>query len=95
MCQVVGNPSAPGTALKARVLDVSKDTGIVDVTLKPDLIKPATAATVTTKGQTDSAQTDKGGKKSKKRKAAEALDAAHANDHVPQVSVFLGSDPKP
>ena len=85
----MGTPASPGTTLKARVLDVSKDTGIVDVTLKPDLVKPATAAAVTTKGQTDSAQTDKGGKQSKKRKAAEALDAAHANDHVLQVSLHL------
>lgn len=78
--QIVGPSPSPGTPLKARILDVSKDTGIVDVTLKPTLMEAPAAAAVSSKG--DEAKEDGKGdnkaKKSKKRKAEEALDAAHA-----------------
>ena len=86
----IAEPSpSPGTPLKARVLDVSKDTGIVDVTLKPTLIEASAAAAVSSKGEEaeEDGTGDNKTKKSKKRKAEEALDAAHAADSSLKVSV--------
>ena len=90
--QVVGPLAVPGTALQARILDVSKDTGIVDVSVKPSLVGVAKHATPSSKGQnTEEEDRDKAAKKmkkgSKKRKAEEALDAAHAADKTPKVTV--------
>ncbi|KAL0048743.1 hypothetical protein WJX82_009925 [Trebouxia sp. C0006] len=89
--QVLGPPAVPGTALQARILDISKDTGIVDVSVKPSLVDVAVNATPSSKGQnTEEEDGDKAAKKmkkgSKKRKAEEALDAAHAADKTPKVS---------
>lgn len=77
--QVEGPELSPGTATKARVLDVSKDTGIVDVSLKPALVEAAAAAAPTASSTRESAADEESKKGSKKRKAAEALDAAHAS----------------
>ncbi len=90
--QVLGPPAVPGTALQARILDVSKDTGIVDVSVKPSLVDVAVHATPSSKVQnTEEEDGDKAAKKmkkgSKKRKAEEALDAAHAADMMPKVAV--------
>ena len=87
MClvQIVGPSPSPGTPLKARILDVSKDTGIVDVSLKPTLIPASAAAAAESKGK--QAEEGKQAKKSKKRKAEEALDAAHAAVSSLKVSV--------
>lgn len=92
--QVLGPPAVPGTALQARILDVSKDTGIVDVSVKPSLVNVAVNATPSSKGQNteeEEEDRDKAAKKmkkgSKKRKAEEALDAAHAADMMPKVAV--------
>ena len=81
--QVEGPEPAPGTELKARILDVSKDTGIVDVSLKPTLVSATAAAA--NKGSQGSTAGLKG-KAGKKRKAEEALDAAHAADSQLKVS---------
>ena len=87
MCQVEGVLPAPGTALKARILDVSKDTGIVDVTLRPKLVEAAATTAATHTGKARRTKGEKQQKLTKKRKAAEALDAAHADDHLPKVSL--------
>ena len=86
--QIVGPSPAPGTPLKARILDVSKDTGIVDVSLKPTMVEASAAAADSAKGEEaqEEGTEDKKGKKSKKRKAEEALDAAHAGDSSLKVS---------
>lgn len=88
--QVEGGPPPPGTPLRARILDVSKDTGIVDVSLKPAQLSAAAAAAASekgkAKGKAGGPQGDKQ-KKSKKRKAEEALDAAHAEDSLPKVGL--------
>ena len=81
----MGPSPSPGTPLKARILDVSKDTGIVDVSLKPILIEAYAAAAAESKGK--QAKEGKQAKKSKKRKAEEALDAAHAADSSLKVIV--------
>lgn len=83
----MGPSPSPGTPLKARVLDVSKDTGIVDVSLKPTVLEAAAAADVGSKAGLMSGEVkpDKNEKKSKKRKAEEALDAAHAADSTLKV----------
>ena len=94
--QIVGPSPSPGSPLKARILDVSKDTGIVDVTLKPTLIEASAAAAVGSRGE----EAEEGGKgenkvkKSKKRKAEEALDAAHAADSSLKVSVHTDHSKK-
>ena len=56
-----------GQSLHGRVLDVSKDTGIVDLTLKPELVKAADAGAAGSGHAQEKAKS-----KSKKRKAAEA-----------------------
>ena len=78
----MGPLPSPGTPLKSRILDVSKDTGIVDVSLKPTLIEAAAAAVASIRGgkAQEEGKGDKGANASKKRKAEEALDAAHAAD---------------
>lgn len=87
----MGPSPSPGTPLKARILDVSKDTGIVDVTLKPTLVEAAAEADVGSKGGRipEEAKAAKKEKKSKKRKAEEALDAAHATDSSLKVTAAL------
>ena len=83
----MGPSPSPGTPLKARILDVSKDTGIVDVSLKPTVLEAAAAADVSSRGGLvpEDVKSDKE-KKSKKRKAEEALDAAHAADSALKVA---------
>lgn len=81
----MGTYPTAGTPLKARILDVSKDTGIVDVSLRPPQIEAAAAAAASSKAQ-EEGQGDKEVKASKKRKAEEALDAAHAADSALKVS---------
>ena len=87
LVQILGPSPSPGTPLKARILDVSKDTGIVDVTLKPSLIEACAAAAIGSKGK-QAQERGKAEKKSKKRKAEEALDAAHAAYSSLKVSVL-------
>ena len=77
LIQVEGPEPSPGTELKARILDVSKDTGIVDVSLKPALVSAAVASK-TVQSSTAGVKTKAG----KKRKAEEALDAAAGNSEL-------------
>lgn len=97
LVQIVGPSPSPGTPLTARILDVSKDTGIVDVTLKPTLMEASAAAAVSSKGGAaeEDGKGDNKAKKSKKRKAEEALDAAHAADSSLKVSVHRDHSNKP
>ena len=84
----MGPSPSPGTPLRARILDVSKDTGIVDVSLKPTILEAAAAADVSSRAGLvpEDFKSDKKEKKSKKRKAEEALDAAHAADSALKVA---------
>lgn len=71
-------------------MDVSKDTGIVDVSVKPAMVNAAATTLADNnkqKGQqaVEDSSEDKKKKGSKKRKAEEALDAAHASDSLPKV----------
>lgn len=70
-------------------MDVSKDTGIVDVSVKPAMVNAAATALADKKKKGEQAaedgKEDKKKKGSKKRKAEEALDAAHASDSTPKV----------
>ena len=70
-------------------MDVSKDTGIVDVSVKPAMVNAAATALADKKKKGEQAaedgKEDKKKKGSKKRKAEEALDAAHASDSAPKV----------
>lgn len=78
-----GPEPSPGTELKARILDVSKDTGIVDVSLKPALVGATAAASSKVSQSSTAAAPAKAGKK---RKAEEILDATHAADSQLRVS---------